>query len=130
MEAWQVSSMVLHAIARETNARALYNDTWKDYLDNHDGPLLCYGLCHVLEELIETVDAWRYVLTHLQEWFPVRDDKSVKLRLVASQQDFLRVSKLNLVIQHEIQEVANAHHVLLRIDVLEQECGKDGERHG
>jgi hypothetical protein len=129
MEAWQVSSMVLHAIARETNARTIYSDVWTDYQRNHDGSLLCYGLCHVLEELVETVDAWQYVLTHLQEWFPVQEDESLKLRLTASQQDFQRVSQLNLIIQHEIQAVASAHQVLLRIGVLEQNQEKDGETH-
>jgi hypothetical protein len=80
--------------------------------------LLCCELCHVLDELVEIVDVWQYVLTHLQEWFPVQDDVSLQQRLEASQQDWLRVSQLNQVIQREVQEVASAHQVLLHIGVL------------
>jgi hypothetical protein len=127
---WQISSMVLHAIAHETSARTIYGDAWKDYQQNHDGSLLCFGLCHVLEELIQTVDAWQYVSAHLQEEFPVQEDEALSQRLEASQQDLFRVSALNLIIQHEIETVASAHHVLLRIGVLEQDQGKDEETHG
>lgn len=129
MEAWQVSSMVLHAVARETNARALYSDAWTDYEQDHDGPLLCSDLCHVLEELVETLEAWKYVLEHLQIWFPVSKVVSLQQRVASSQQDFLRISQLNLLIQHEIQQVAQIHHVLLRISVLEQKHRKDEETH-
>jgi hypothetical protein len=123
-EGWQIGSMVLRAIAHETSARTIYGDAWRDYQRNHDGSLLCFGLCHVLEELIQTVDAWQYVSAHLQEEFPVQEDEALSQRLEASQQDLLRVSALNLIIQHEIETVASAHHVLLRIGVLEQDQGK------
>jgi hypothetical protein len=128
-EGWKIGSMVLHAVAHETSARTIYSDAWKEYQHNHDGLLLCFGLCHVLEELIQTVDAWQYVRTHLQEEFPVQEDEALSLRLDASQQDLLRTSQLNLIIQHEIETVASAHHVLLRIGVLEQDQEKSGGTH-
>lgn len=128
-EGWRIGSMVLHAIAHETSARTIYSDAWKDYQRNHNGSLLCFGLCHVLEELIQAVDAWQYVSAHLQEEFPAQEDEALKQRLEASQQDWLRVSTLNLVIQHEIETVANAHHVLLRIGVLEQDQEKGEGTH-
>jgi hypothetical protein len=127
-EAWLISK-VLCAVAHETSARTIYSDVWKEYQSNHDGSLLCYGLCHVLEELIETVNAWQHVHAHLQERFPVQEDETLKSHLEASQQNLLRVSGLNLIIQHEIETVASAHHVLLRIGVLEQDQGKDKETH-
>jgi hypothetical protein len=31
VEAWQISSMVLHALAREKNVQALYSEAWTEY---------------------------------------------------------------------------------------------------
>lgn len=126
MEAWEVSSMVLHAIARETAARTIYGDVWAEYQRSHDGLLLCYGLCQILEDFIDTVDAWQYVQSHLQKKFPIHEDESLKHRLTSVQLDLLRVSQLHLLVQQEIQTVACTHHIYLRIDVLEP--GQEQER--
>ncbi len=120
-EAFRVSGLVLSALACEASAQTVSTGAWSDYEQDHDGKLLCYALCEVLNQLIDAGTAWRSVVTYLEAQRDAASDEYVQDLANASAHDYQRVSFLHLSVQAELQGIAHQHKVPLIIGVVEGE---------
>lgn len=116
----RIGGMLLQALACESSARVLYMDGWQEYEQDRNGLAMCYSLCAVLNEFVESSGKWAQIADSLDEQLKQEEDEYLRQLYDLSVHTHRRVSFLQFTVQSELQDVAKAHKVLLSIGILDE----------